>query len=166
MASSRNVITAWRIVKTAHAAEAFSGIGAYRWGGRWNSRGRRAVYTAESVALAALELLVHLQSTGPLDDYVVIACRFPARHITSIDEETLPANWRDSPVPAAVRAIGDQWLERHASPVLAVPSAVVSSEHNYILNPEHPQFDAVDIDEPRPFTFDPRLASPKTKRRR
>lgn len=164
MASSRSVIAAWRIVKTDHAAEAFSGFGALRWGGRWNSRGHRAVYVAESVALAALELLVHLQNTAPLDDYVVIPCRIPARHITKIVEEALPANWRVWPAPPAVRSIGGQWLERCASPVLSVPSAVVPGERNYVLNPEHPHFDAIEIDAPRPFRFDPRLAKPKRRR--
>jgi RES domain-containing protein len=143
MASSRSVITAWRIVKAAHAGEAFSGFGAYRWGGRWNSRGRRAVYAAQSVAPAALELLVHLQNTDPLDDYVLIPCGLPVRLITTIDEETLPANWRSSPIPAAVRSIGDHWLDRRTSLVLSVPSAVVSRERNYVLNLKHARFETI-----------------------
>ncbi|MGH9881348.1 MAG: RES family NAD+ phosphorylase, partial [Pyrinomonadaceae bacterium] len=44
-------ITAWRIFKTKHAAQAFDGEGARRSGGRWNSKGNRMVYTAEHYSL-------------------------------------------------------------------------------------------------------------------
>ena len=54
---------AWRIVKTRYAASAFDGEGARRFGGRRASKGVRVVYTAESVALAVLALLVHLDSS-------------------------------------------------------------------------------------------------------
>ena len=55
-------ITAWRIVRARFADSAFDGEGARRYGGRWNSRGTRMVYTAGSQALAALEMLVHLDA--------------------------------------------------------------------------------------------------------
>lgn len=51
----------WRIVREKYAATAFDGEGAYRYGGRWNSQGRRVVYTSATLSLAALEMLVHLQ---------------------------------------------------------------------------------------------------------
>ena len=50
----------YRICKTKYAAMAFDGEGAFRFGGRWNARGTRMVYTAGSLALAAREMLVHL----------------------------------------------------------------------------------------------------------
>ena len=57
---------AWRIIKSRFAAEAFSGEGARLYGGRWNSPGTAMVYTAGSVSLATLELLVHLDNTSVL----------------------------------------------------------------------------------------------------
>ena len=43
--------------------------------------------------------------------------------------------------------------------VLEVASAIVVSESNYLLNPAHPDFAALVIEPPQPFTFDPRLLS-------
>lgn len=157
MASSRDIVTAWRIVKAAYAASAFDGEGARITGGRWNSAGRRMTYTADSIPLAALELLVHLQNTALIAEYVVVPCHFPRRLITTIDPAALPARWQASPAPAALRRLGDAWLTRRTTPVLSVPSAVIDSERNYLLNPEHPDLGSIIIEAPRAFNFDPRL---------
>lgn len=157
MASSRDLVTAWRIVKAPYAANAFDGEGARLGGGRWSSQGRRVVYTADSAALAALELLVHLQSNAVLSQYVVIPCRFPRRLITTIDIGALPANWSASPAPADVQRLGDAWLTSRRTAVLSVPSAVIETERNYLLNPRHPDFASILIEPARPFAFDPRL---------
>jgi len=61
---------AWRIVKAKHAATAFSGEGAAKTGGRWNSRGVPVVYASSTKSLAALETLVHLNPPMPFK-YVV-----------------------------------------------------------------------------------------------
>jgi RES domain-containing protein len=63
-----------RIVKEKHAATAFSGDGAAKTGGRWNSRGVRVVYTSCTKSLAALENLVHL-NPPVLFKYVAICIR-------------------------------------------------------------------------------------------
>jgi len=54
------MMRAWRIVRQDHGSAAFDGEGAWRFGGRWNSRGTRTVYTSATLSLAALETLVHL----------------------------------------------------------------------------------------------------------
>src|SRR5262245_29579658 len=69
-------LTAWRIVKARHAANAFDGEGARLEGGRWNSPGTPTVYTSQSAALAALELLVHLGRGSILSAYTLIPCTF------------------------------------------------------------------------------------------
>jgi RES domain-containing protein len=53
-------ITTWRIIKAQHAHRAFDGEGARLAGGRWNKIGIPMIYTADSLALAALEIMVHL----------------------------------------------------------------------------------------------------------
>ena len=149
------MIRAWRIVKAKHVADAFDGEGARLLGGRWNSPGRRVVYTAENAALAALEMLVHLGRMGTLPAYVVISCDFDEKLVTEVKD--LPANWRAFPAPPALQAIGDAWLESVKSPVLRVPSAIVPSENNYLLNPAHPKFRRIVIGKPEKFELDVRL---------
>ena len=149
--------TAWRIVKTRFAARAFDGEGARLYGGRWNSAGVRVVYTAGSVSLAVLEMLVHLENTDVLPAYSLCAVCFDAAVVTTLDRSKLPANWRDSPSPPELLVLGDAWVASRTSAVLDVPSAVVESESNYLINPDHPDFASLVIEPPRRFTFDPRL---------
>jgi RES domain-containing protein len=40
---------------------------------------------------------------------------------------------------------------------LAVPSAVIPSEKNYLLNPKHPEFRRIRIENSIPFEFDSRM---------
>ncbi|HKR62309.1 MAG TPA: RES family NAD+ phosphorylase [Thermoanaerobaculia bacterium] len=151
------MITAWRIVHPMYADDAFSGEGPRRRGGRWNPPKTAVVYTASSVALATLELLVHNPRALLLPEYVLFSCSFPEAIVESVDRKRLPAKWRDYPPPVELQGIGNEWLQSRASAVLEVPSAVVEEEVNYLLNPEHDDFRSVDIGGPRPFHVDLRL---------
>ncbi|MBX3148335.1 MAG: RES family NAD+ phosphorylase [Gemmatimonadales bacterium] len=150
--------SAWRIVKSKYAASALDGEGARRAGGRWTSVGRRAVYTSSSVALATLEILVHLESPRLLAAYTLFEVRFPDQLVTKLDPRSLPPEWTNYPAPVSLAAIGDRWLDSAASAVLRVPSAVVGLEFNYVLNPEHRDYRKVSIGPAQPFRVDPRLA--------
>src|SRR5262245_31110056 len=127
--------TAWRIFKPRHAAPAFTGEGARLFGGRWNSKGVVVVYTSQSLALAALEILVHLHSDLVLARYQVASVTFDAEIVESLDVRQLPRNWRADPPPARFRRIGDRWVAEGTSAVLRVPSAVIDTEFNFLLNP-------------------------------
>jgi len=151
------VLTVWRIVKAKHAASAFDGEGARRSGGRWTSAGRRAVYTSSTIALATLEIVVHLDSTVPLPAYRLIDATIPESLITAVETQSLPSNWRQYPAPLELRAIGDDWLQRQDAAVLKVPSALVAVEYNYVINPQHPDFPQIRIGTPVSFPVDPRL---------
>jgi RES domain-containing protein len=151
------IVSAWRIVKRRLAKDAFSGEGARLYGGRWNSPGVSVVYAAQSQSLAALELLVHLETSDLLYEYVVMEARFDASLITKIAKSDLPSDWRASPAPASARAVGDAWIAGEPSPVLQLPSAVIPAENIFLLNPQHPAFDKIQIGNPTDFEFDPRL---------
>lgn len=151
-------ITAWRITKRKNAKTAFTGEGARLFGGRWNSPGTPIVYLAESQSLAALEMLVHLGSPELLDHYVVFEIGFGENLAVVVDVPALPRNWRSSPAPASIRAIGDDWARDAKSVVLRVPSALIPGENIYLVNPNHPDFSKVEIGKPSPFEFDPRLS--------
>lgn len=118
------------------------------------------VYTASSLSLAALELLANLKRRKAPDDLVATPADIPPGvGITEIEISRLPANWRDYPVPDVLRDLGARWAHELKTAVLAVPSALVPSELNYLLNPRHPDFRKIRVGRPEPFSFDPRLSS-------
>ena len=150
-------IHAVRIVKARHAAQAFSGEGAKRFGGRWNGPGVAMVYTAGSASLAILEMLVHLPAHELLKRYVLFDVTFDDSLVTAIHPATLPRVWRRSPPPIAVQHIGDKWIAGGRSVILRVPSVVVPTESNYLLNPAHPDFATLVIGPRHAVQIDPRL---------
>jgi len=150
------MLEAWRIVKKKHAATAFSGEGAARTGGRWNSRGVRVVYASLSKALAALENLVHL-NPPVVFDYVAIPLRFDESLIERFPVNQLPRHWRAQPPPPSTQRLGDVWVRESRAAVLALPSVIIPSETNFLLNPAHPDFKKISIGRPERFAFDPRL---------
>ncbi len=148
---------AWRLLKTKHAAHAFDGEGARLYGGRWNSPGRPVIYLASNLALAVLEVLVHLQNTGPLPAYSHARAEFENDLVLTLGRDSLPDDWAVDPAPASTRAIGDDWLDELRSAVLRVPSAVVHREWNFLVNPLHPDFPQIVFGELEPYRFDVRL---------
>jgi RES domain-containing protein len=147
---------AWRIVKEKHAATAFSGEGAAKTGGRWNSRGVPIIYTSCTRALAALEILVHL-NPPLLFKYVAIPVKFDDALLEIFLVKTLPADWQTEPPTPSTKAIGDTWVREARSAMLALPSVIISGELNCLINPAHPDFKKLSIGKPEPFAFDPRL---------
>lgn len=150
----------WRIGKAKHLTTAFSGEGTRLHGGRWTRKGRRAVYTSESVSLAALEILVHFEHPAALAAYLLIPVDIPGDQIETLNDTTLPPDWQLYPAPSALQQLGDAWLDAGKRAVLAVPSVIVASELNCIINPEHAGFASLVIGEPQRFEFDSRLNVP------
>jgi RES domain-containing protein len=150
-------VTAWRLVKTRHAATAFDGEGARRYGGRWNSPAVRVAYAAETESLAVLEVLVHLQASELLASYSLVAVTFPSTLVETLDVTALPPDWSVSPPPASGQALGDAWIARATSAVLRVPSVIVATEGNYLINPAHPDFAQARVGTAQRFAFDARL---------
>jgi len=150
-------VIAWRIIQRKFAKVAFTGEGARLFGGRWNSQGYAVVYTAQSLALAALEILVHVGSQKLLQSYVAIPVTIDPQLIREIDASTLPKNWRAYPASNATRTIGDAWVSEGVLPVLRVPSAVIPTEFNFLLSPSHKDFRKLRIGKPQDFRFDRRL---------
>ena len=152
-------LKAWRITKKRHSQRAFSGEGAFQYGGRWNSSGTRVVYLASNQALAALEVLVNTEDKDDLVriPYVLIAVEFDEDWVKKPDK--LPEEWAVNPAPPSAARVGDQWVRGNSSALLEVPSAVIPTEKNFLLNPVHPDFKKVKIGTPKPFGFDPRVWS-------
>jgi len=104
-----------------------------------------------------LEILVNVESAELLEHYVAIEVVINPLLMTSIEMSTLPRNWRTDPPPARIRAIGDRWVAQGGFAVLQVPSSVIPSESNFLLNPRHPDFQKLQLGRPTAFRFDLRL---------
>jgi RES domain-containing protein len=147
------------LVKPRHAAAAFDGEGARLHGGRWNSPGTRVAYASDSIALAALEVLAHLQSTAVLRGYSLASLRFPEQTVEVVGMAALPGRWHRYPSPPENQAIGDRWVAEGRSLILQVPSAIIPAAANFLINPLHPEFGKIVVGRPERFAFDPRLLS-------
>lgn len=151
----------WRICKKKHQQTAFDGVGASITGGRWNSKGTKLVYTSECLALAAVELFVHIEPEDMETLFVCIKAEIPddvSVKIKTIEEvRQLSPDGFTYPAPSILAAIGDRWIAEKRTAILVVPSAVIPQEKNYLLNPEHPDFDKIIINQPESFEFDSRM---------
>lgn len=148
---------AYRLVKARHATEAFNGEGARLYGGRWNAVGTPMVYAAQSRALAAMETLVHTSGADRRIQYVMYEIDIPDRFAHTLDRNDLPPDWQSLSPPASLQAIGSAWQASRESPALLVPSVMIQEEYCILLNPEHPDTQAIQVHYPMPFEFDGRL---------
>lgn len=141
---------------TASVREAFSGISGFKYSGRWHSSGRHLDYAAESLSLATLERLVHYKRFDALAPHVLTEIEVPDSAIVIL--ESPPLGWEDLDPPRSVRAVGDEWYDSLASPVLLVPSIVSKGERNLLINSRHPLWDWTWVKGGlAPFSFDGRL---------
>jgi RES domain-containing protein len=151
-------VTVYRLAKARYRDHVFSGIGGLHAHGRWTSRGRPVVYTSESIALAVLEYTVHYRRRGWVPASVLGRAIMPGDAcIEAVTVQELPRDWSQPDPPSMLREIGQDWLDRGAAAALKVPSAVVTEEWNYLLNPRHPDFGRLSIGEAQPYEFHRRL---------
>ncbi len=128
-------LVVWRLDAAKYAAAWDSGEGAYRAGGRWNSRGIRAVYCSVDPATAILELAVH-KGFKALDTvpHVLTAVNITepgSVHVVAPESVPNP-NWISPGIPGAgQQAFGDALLGRHK--FVLIPSAVSTHSWNLIF---------------------------------
>ncbi len=146
----------FRIASSAFISD-LSGMGSKNYGGRWNSVGRAVLYTSQNLSLAAWEVFVNLPSDQLPSNLRMATIEIPDTLLAKeIFEINLPPNWFEQVPPEKLAKIGDHWLESLETAVLKVPSAVVRSEYNFLLNPAHPEFSNIKITSIAPFVFNPR----------
>ena len=114
-----------------------------------------------------LEVLVHIDDADAFarQAHVYQRLRFDETQVAVLDAAALPADWNVRPETLSTQGIGDEWVARRETPVLAVPSVVVPGELrfereylNYLFNPQHPDFGAaVEVGELRALDWDPRF---------
>ncbi|MGM0576476.1 MAG: RES family NAD+ phosphorylase [Myxococcota bacterium] len=147
----------WRLTKARYADGAFAGEGARRFAGRWHPKGVPIVYTAESRALAAVEMLAHVGDPTGAPPLVLLSARVPDEDVERLADADLPDGWDALPPGRATQTLGEAWFASGRSLALSVPSAVIPGDRNVLLNPKHPGFRRVRTGEPEALSFDPRL---------
>jgi len=151
----------WRICRAPYAAEAFSGEGARRFGGRWNSRGVPMVYASTSLSLAAIELYVHLEPGQTPPDLVYLSATLPdGEPARTIQQTELPPDWWSDDIAVSAestRQLGDAWIRSRSSLAIQVPSVPIRVEWNVLLNPLHLRMSELRIEPAQPFIFDARM---------
>jgi RES domain-containing protein len=116
------------------------------------------VYLAESRALAALEILAHVEDPLVLRDAAWIAMSLSFEESLLEKPGRFPEDWRATPAPRSTQLLGSRWVREARSPLMRVPSALVLGEFNYLLNPLHAAVKQIKVGSPEPFLFDARLA--------
>ncbi len=125
---------------------------------RWNGRGRFVIYTAESRSLACLENLVHRSGEGNNDLYKVMVIEIPDNiSIAEIEASSIKKDWHTIDNYIYCQTLGSKWLNDLKCAVLKVPSVIILKEHNYLINPNHPDFKKIKLAGNEDFDFDRRF---------
>lgn len=125
---------------------------------RWNSKDVKMIYTAESRALACLENIVHRNSKGLQTNFRVMQINIPGNIlIEKITEADMIKDWKEFNKMPFTQSLGDKWTRTGKTAVLKVPSAVVTGDFNYLLNPAHEDFPSIKLLSTQPFEFDDRI---------
>jgi len=144
-----------RIADDRYATD-LTGSGGLFTPGRWHRRGTPLVYLTEHVSLAKLEVLAN--SPGLPQDRALVTVHLPDdSSILIVEPTTLPDGWQEWPYLDELADITEQWIREQKFWIMRVPSAQSPSEHNYLLNPLHPEHAMLKLVSIEPHPFDPRL---------
>ncbi len=136
----------------------FSGRGAAIRGARWNSMGTEIIYTAANRSLAMAEVAVHFSLATLPDDYYMLTIHVPENtSIKTLQTQDLPARWNQFPHHKNTQIVGDDFIRANEYCLLRIPSVVTKGDHNILINPFHPEFSRIQINEEEKFPFDERL---------
>jgi RES domain-containing protein len=150
-------VSLWRISNYAD----LSGVGGLKTSGRWHEKGRHVVYAADHPSSALLEVMVHLEidfedlpTTYQLLEIDVpndVACET----VSLADLEKISQGWKDD--PKITRGLLLPWFEQQRTAVVAVPSAIMPVNTNYIINPKHPEAQRLTVVQAARYPHDMRL---------
>jgi RES domain-containing protein len=144
----------WRISRHRD----LDGNGGLRAAGRWHERGFPIVYFAETPAGALLEVCVHTSANDIPPSYTLLEVTLgPGISLETVDVKSLQRNWSEN--LEETRSLGSQWLRSMRTPLLRVPSTIVPSTCNVLLNPRHEDSKKIRITSLTEYPFDDRLKS-------
>lgn len=151
------MMTVFRISHQAFITD-LEGIGAMKYGGRWNPPGIACLYCSEHLSLALLEKFVHAQGKDDMTNLATLSLKIPtAAKLYRVNTAKLDPNWATN--IAYTQWLGKQILEDMSYAGFVVPSIIIPSEMNIILNPASQSFKKITAGSPTEFSADPRLVA-------
>jgi RES domain-containing protein len=126
---------------------------------RWNISGQFVIYCSATKAMACLENLVHTNAeTLGNTLYICMEILIPENaEPTVITFKDLPENFTGEELKNVTQEMGTKWYTANQTLLLQVPSAIIPSENNFLINTLHEDFKKVKISAREPFNFDSRL---------
>lgn len=163
---SAAAVSVFRIARATRnwCADDLSGLGAARYGGRWNRERTPMVYASTHRSLAALEVLVHMREPHgmalPLVRYLVeIALPSAAWDAREEFDAARHPGWDTTPAGSVSIDWGTAWANGLRSLIALVPSVLMPEERNVLINPLHPDAAKVRVATLRPWNYDVRFAA-------
>jgi RES domain-containing protein len=141
----------WRISNY----KSLDGQGGLFASGRWHKAERRIVYTSDHPASALLELIVHLDPLAKPKFCQLLKIYIP-ESVATLGTPPLPNTWQNT--SSVTQDIGNLWLDRNATAVFKVPSAIVPESTNYLINPLHADASKISIESIQTVPLDERLS--------
>ena len=114
-----------------------TGQGSFLFGGRWNFKGERMLYTATNPSLAMLEMLVHLPNCVIQTNFCLITIELKFKTIDELELKDCPQDWRNSDAPESLKRLGSSFLKMQKHAGLLVPSVIMPKDKNLLINPLH-----------------------------
>lgn len=130
-------LVAWRIDAQRHASAWDSGVGAQSFGGRWNPKGRKAIYCSIDPSTCLVESAVH-RGFKVLDSQPHVLTCLEILDLQAI-KVVMPADvpnpaWLEGGLPSRHQQHwGADLLERHG--IVLFPSSVSKRSWNLVLEP-------------------------------
>ena len=145
----------YRLANHKYAAD-ISGTGAKLTGGRWNSQGTALLYASGHISLALLEVLANAHTLEQLRHISLVEISLPVKPpAAEISLNQLKAGWWSD--FDYTQWIGDEMMKASEALIIKCPSAIINTEHNYLINPSHPYFKKIKATIKTDFRFDERL---------
>jgi RES domain-containing protein len=105
-----------------------------------------------------MENMARRKGLGFNHDFATMFIEFPDDlEVTVCEASRLPDGWRNYTDHTICQQIGDEWYDNAATPILKVPSAVITEEYNYVLNSSHPEFKKITIKQVNEYFPDERI---------
>ncbi|HEY4326557.1 MAG TPA: RES family NAD+ phosphorylase [Mucilaginibacter sp.] len=155
-------MVAYRIAKSPSRAQDLSGMGAFKNGGRWNSKGTYMLYTSMNTSLAYLENLVHFDASDLPPNLYIAAIEINSDSSTNkliyeLPDSVYPVSWQLHE-NLENKILGDGWMLEKKFLAIKVRSAVNPTEFNFLLNPLFPEYhDKIKVQSIEPLDIDARL---------